>query len=72
MSLGQEQENKALAQRLRAWRIINGWTQGMAAEYLSVNRRTYEAWEVARRMPVGIGRIALISAINSKPTTKAA
>jgi transcriptional regulator with XRE-family HTH domain len=38
-------------EELRAWRQREGLTQREAAEFLKVNRRTYEDWEYGRFVP---------------------
>ena len=54
-----QRQPKPLADRLRAWRLSHRWTQDMAAEFLDVNRRTYENWELGSAAPRGIGLKAL-------------
>lgn len=39
------------AKELKEWRAILGWTQGRAADWLGVKKRSYENWESAHRNP---------------------
>lgn len=54
------------AETLKQWRAKQGVTQREAAEYLCVEKRSYEAWEVGRREPDQTGPILKIIAMKEK------
>lgn len=45
------EETAELAAKLKSWREAADLSQSRAAAMLGVPRRTYEGWEVGRRMP---------------------
>jgi len=51
---------------LKRWREAKGFTQQHAAKHLSVSLRTLQNWEIARNMPRGVGRKALVELLSSK------
>ena len=57
---------KEFKKELRAWRKSRGFVQKEAADFLKVNKRTYEGWEYGRTCPLPLAMAELKRRMEAK------